>query len=117
MEDLNIKGLFRGRTSKSMGDAGWSQFLQMLEYKAAWAGTSVIKVEANGTSQKCSRCSFVVPKSLSERWHHCTNCTFTAPRDVKAALVILSRGRARTGPPRKGLPEPVMAEVAGSHLL
>ena len=117
IEDLNIKGLFQGRTSKSMGDAGWSRFLQMLEYKAAWAGTSVIKVEANGTSQECSRCGFVIPKSLSERWHHCTNCAFTAPRDVNAALVILSRGRARTGPPRKGLPEPVMVEVAGSHLL
>jgi len=117
IEDLNIKGLFRSRTSKSMGDAGWSQFLQMLEYKAAWAGTSVIKVKANGTSQECSRCGFVIPKSLSERLHTCSNCGFTAPRDVNAAWVILSRGKARTGPPRKGLPEPVMAEVAGSHLL
>jgi len=115
IEDLNIKGLCQGENSKSMGDAGWSQFLHMLEYKAAWAGSSVVRVEANGTSRECAKCGFDVPINLSERWHEYTNCGFTAPRDVNSALVILSRGRARTGSPRKGFLEPVMVEVAGFH--
>ncbi len=102
VEDLNVKGLCRSHVSKSMGDAGWAQFLAMLEYKAERAGTLVVKVDPNCTSQVCSYCGCVVSKALSERQHNCSRCGFTAPRDVNAAQVILARGRARTGPPRKG---------------
>jgi transposase len=55
----------------------------------------------------------VVAKVLSERQHNCSRCGFTAPRDVNAALNILSRGRGRTGPPRKGFLTPARAGVAG----
>jgi putative transposase len=34
VEDLNIDGLCRSHVSKSMGDAGWGQFLAMIAYKA-----------------------------------------------------------------------------------
>jgi putative transposase len=113
VEDLNVKGLCRSHVSKSMGDAGWTQFLNMLEYKAERAGTLVVRIDPNGTSQVCSRCGCVVPKGLSERQHDCPHCGFMAPRDVNAALNILSRGRARTGPPRKGFLVPAKAQVAG----
>lgn len=113
VEGLNVKGLCRSHVSKSMEDAGWAQFLSMLEYKAERAGTLVVRITPNGTSQICSYCGCVVPKTLSERQHNCPHCGFTAPRDVNAALNILSRGRARTGAPRKGFLVPVRAGVAG----
>ena len=115
VEDLNISGLCRSHVAKSMGDAGWAQFLNMLEYKAVSAGTLVAGVDPNGTTQRCSGCGRVVPKTLSERQHACPHCGFTASRDVNAALNILSLARARTGPPRKGSLSPVRAEVAGSR--
>ena len=113
VEDLNVQGLCRSHVSKSMGDAAWSRFLSMLDYKAERAGSLVCRTDPNGTSQICSRCGCEVPKTLSERHHTCPECNFTAPRDVNAALNILSRGRARTEPPRKGFLVPARVEVAG----
>ena len=123
VEDLNVRGLCRSHVSKSMADVAWSQFLHMLEYKAERAGTLVVRIKPNGTSQICSgpNCGRVVPKTLSDRQHACPHCGFTAPRDVNAALNILrlgfeqaaSRGKARTEPPRKGFLTPARGEVAG----
>ena len=117
VEDLNVKGLCRSHVSKSIGDAAWAQFLSMMEYKAAKAGTLFVRINPNGTTQNCSVCGRHVPKTLSERQHTCPHCGFTAPRDVNAALNILDRGRARTEPPRKGFLVPQRAEVAGCSLL
>lgn len=117
VEDLNINGLCRSHVSKSMGDAGWGQFLAMIAYKAEWASSQFAKVSPNGTSQLCSSCGLQVKKSLSVRLHICPHCGFTAPRDVVAAQVILDRGRARTASPRKVVPQLVRAEVVGSFPL
>jgi putative transposase len=101
VEDLNIKGLSRSHMSKSMADAGWSQFLFFLHYKAESAGGASIEVNARGTSQDCPECGCSVEKSLGVRIHRCESCGYVAPRDVAAAQVILQRGLARTEPGRK----------------
>lgn len=93
VENLNIKGLAGGRLSKSVNDAAWSMFIQMLEYKAENAGSLVIKVDPRHTSQTCPDCGNIRKKELSERWHSC-DCGSSMPRDVAAARVILSRGLA-----------------------
>jgi len=68
--------------AKSISDAGWGEFISMLEYKAGEAGTKLVKVNPSGTSQKCSRCGMTVPKELSERVHCCPYCGLTLDRDV-----------------------------------
>ena len=93
VEDLNIKGLAAGMLAKSVNDAAWSLFIQMLEYKAVEAGSLVIKVDPRHTSQTCPECDNIVKKELSVRWHNCP-CGCSMPRDVAAAKVILSRGLA-----------------------
>jgi len=103
VEDLNIKRLSRSHVAKSMADAGWSQFLFFLDYKAANAGGQRIKVDARDTSQYCPKCGCSVEKSLAIRVHRCQSCGYVAPRDVAAAQVILKRGLARTEPGRKEL--------------
>lgn len=92
-EDLNVNGLCRSQVSKSMADAAWAQFLMMLDYKAASAGSRVVGVDARGSSQECPACGGLVPKSLADRWHICPQCGYVAPRDVASAQVILNRGR------------------------
>ncbi|MCY7278812.1 MAG: transposase [Phormidesmis sp. CAN_BIN44] len=87
-EKLNIKRLARTRMAKSIHDAGWNQFLQILSIKAERAGLLAIAVNPNGTSQNCSGCGTKVPKTLSDRLHVCPECELTLDRDHNAAINI-----------------------------
>lgn len=80
--------------SKSIGDAGWAQFLAILSYKAGEAGRGFVKVPAQGTSSTCFRCGAYRKKNLSERVHSCP-CGLVLDRDVHASLNILRLGRSR----------------------
>ena len=92
VEKLNVKGLARTRLAKSIHDAGWSQFVNILTFKAENAGLRVIAVSPNGTSQECSNCGHVVKKPLSQRMHNCPVCLTSICRDWNAAINIRNRG-------------------------
>ncbi|MEI1373258.1 transposase [Nostoc sp. UHCC 0926] len=89
-ENLNIKGLAKSMLAKSVNDAGWGQFLQILNTKAASAGCLVVAVNPRGTSQECSDCGATVPKTLADRWHNC-QCGASYCRDHNAARNIKHR--------------------------
>lgn len=89
VEDLQIKNMVQNRNySKSISDASWGKFRQLLVYKAERAGGLVIPVNARGTTQRCSQCGTVVPKEIWDREHNCSHCGFIAPRDFNSALEI-----------------------------
>jgi putative transposase len=90
-EKLNIKGLVRSRFAKPLHDVGWGRFLAILSDKAAEAGREIVRVNPNGTSQRCP-CGAPVPKTLAVRWHHCPSCQLSVPRDQASALEILRLG-------------------------
>ncbi|MDJ0716366.1 MAG: transposase [Prochloraceae cyanobacterium] len=107
-EKLNIKGLAKTRLSKSVNDAGWGQFLTILASKAEKAGLLTVAVKPHGTTQECSCCGKTVKKrmrpssnslragtrtkqALSDRWHSCPHCGFSANRDLNAAINIKNR--------------------------
>ena len=92
VEKLNIKGLAKTRLAKSINDAGWGQFIDILSNKAANAGLKVIAVNPNGTSQECSSCGHKVKKPLSQRMHNCPICHVSLCRDLNAAVNIKKRG-------------------------
>lgn len=89
-ENLNIKGLAKTRLSKSILDAGWGEFIEIVTCKAANAGRITVAVNPNGTTQNCSGCGAKVPKDLSVRWHSCP-CGVELSRDHNAAIVIKNR--------------------------
>jgi putative transposase len=92
VENLNIRNMVRNRKlSKSISDAGWGRFRNMLAYKCERNGGMLIKVEPKFTSQDCSRCNNRVKKSLSIRTHICKNCGTVLDRDYNAALNILQK--------------------------
>ena len=97
VEDLNIKGMVRNHhLAKSISDAGWGQFLNYLTYKAAEAGCRVEKVFPYHTSIICSVCGNSVPKTLTQRIHHCLFCNAVLDRDLNAARNILLKATAGT---------------------
>ena len=85
VEDLNIKGLAGGMLAKSVHDAGWGGFLAKLDYKAESAGRRLVRVNPNGTSQRCP-CGARVPKKLWNRWHRCLACGLSVSRDHASAM-------------------------------
>ena len=91
-EKLNIKNMIKEskyKLNKSISDAGWGNFLNILNYKANEQGKGVHAVNPYMTSQMCSQCGEIVKKSLSTRTHRCQSCGFTANRDLNAAQNIL----------------------------
>ena len=62
-------------------------------YKAEEAGIPLIKVDPAYTSQMCSECGTIIPKTLDDRMHTCSVCGLSIPRDRNAAINILKRAR------------------------
>ncbi len=92
VEDLNIKGMLKNHhLAKSISDAAWNTFLQILIAKAGNAGRRVWKVAAAFSSQDCSRCGERIKKSLAVREHRCTGCGLVLHRDHNAAINIKAR--------------------------
>jgi putative transposase len=97
-EDLQVANMLKNHhLAKSIADAGWSQFLSILSFKAACAGRSVVAVPPAYTSQTCSGCGALVTKGLSVRWHSCPDCGTSLHRDHNAARNIERAGQARRG--------------------
>ena len=97
LEDLNIKALAKTHLAKSVLDAAWGQFSQILEAVAVKCGNWIVKVNPYGTSQKCSGCGENVPKALSVRIHECPHCGAVLDRDHNAAVNIKNLALSAVG--------------------
>jgi len=101
-ENLNISGMLKNHhLAKHIQDHAWGKLIQFTQSKAAKAGKIVELVDARYTSQKCSRCGIMVPKTLADRTHLCPNCGLEMDRDINASLNIRTlglRGRAYQDP-------------------
>lgn len=92
-EDLNLKAMSRGMLRKHTLDAGFGQFLSILEFVCHKRGVYFERVDPNLTSQICPKCQTLTGKKLlSERVHSCSECGYTTDRDVAAAQVVMQRG-------------------------
>ena len=96
VEDLCVKGLGRTKLAKSVHDAGWSQLVNMLEYKAARYGRTFAKVDRFlPSSRTCSQCGALDgPKPLHVRTWTCPVCHTLHDRDLNSARIVLAAGRA-----------------------
>jgi putative transposase len=87
------------RLAKSISDAGWSAFVSVLTFKAAYAGKQAVAVPPAFTSQMCAgpNCGRPVWKGLSVRRHACSACGTELHRDHNAAPNILALGKNPSG--------------------
>lgn len=102
LENLNVAGMIRGRCARSIADAGWSRFADMLRYKLAWSGGTLVEVPAAYSSQTCSACGCVDAESRrSQAVFRCTSCGYRDHADLNAAKILLARAN-RSGLPVEG---------------
>jgi putative transposase len=94
VEDLEINQMKESNKymSKSIHDASWRLFMDLLSYKAEEAGRAFVKVNPAYTTQDCSECGYRVKKKLSDRTHNCPSCGLSIDRDLNASKNILRIG-------------------------
>ena len=96
IEDLDVRGMMhKNRYAEHVASASWSRFFAMLEYKAGWYGSTVIRVPRYyASSQTCSHCGYVNPlvKDLTVRRWECPQCHTVHDRDRNASINILNKG-------------------------
>jgi putative transposase len=99
IEDLTVRNMIKNRRlARTISDAGWSTFRQMLEYKADWYGREVVAVDRWFPSTKtCSACGHLLDRlPLGVRAWTCPGCGTVHDRDVNASRNVLAAGRAVT---------------------
>ena len=114
LEDLNVKGMSarcepkqnesgqylkngqsaKSGLNKSILDVGWSEFRNMLEYKADWQGKTIRVIGRFEPSSKMCNCCGKINKELklSDREWVCVGCGVKHDRDVNAATNIKKFG-------------------------
>ena len=102
IEDISVKAMAKrkkgGKFSfgKSVADNGWNMFTNMLEYKLAWQGKKLIKIDKwYPSSQLCHVCGYQnhETKDLSVREWDCPKCGSHHNRDKNAAINIREEAR------------------------
>jgi putative transposase len=93
VEDLAVKhlatsgGRRKAGLNRSIADAGWAGFMQVLGWQATKAGKQVVRLPAEGSTQQCSVCrAKAKPRlELSDRVFSCQRCGLVLARDRNAA--------------------------------
>lgn len=82
--------------AKSISDAGWSDFVWQLEYKAKWYGRTLIGIDRwYPSSKRCGDCGYTHAKMpLNVREWACPECGIVHDRDINAARNVLAAGLA-----------------------
>lgn len=98
-ETLNVRNMVKNHSlSKAISDAGWGDFIRMIEYKAEWHGRTLIKLDPfYPSTQLCSTpgCDYRNQSlTLGDRHWTCPSCGTCHDRDVNAALNIEAAGLA-----------------------
>ncbi|HEY1389729.1 MAG TPA: RNA-guided endonuclease TnpB family protein [Ktedonobacterales bacterium] len=95
IESLSVKAMGRHPTlAKAIHDVGWGEFVRQLEYKAAWYGRTLVKIDKwYPSSRRCATCGHILDSlSLDTRQWTCPECGHIHDRDVNAAKNILAVG-------------------------
>jgi IS605 OrfB family transposase len=96
--DVSPSKLAKTNMAKSVLDAGWSGFKNMLSYKANYRGGAMVEVSERYSSQTCSACGSLPPSrpkgiaGLGIRRWTCDECGAIHDRDVNAARNIVRAG-------------------------
>jgi putative transposase len=97
VETLAVRHLVRNRRlASAVSDASWGELIRQLEYKAAWYGRTLVKIDKwYPSTKRCSDCGHVLESlPLSVRQWICPSCHVVHDRDVNAAKNVLAAGLA-----------------------
>lgn len=90
LEDLNVSGMMKNhKLAQSIQDVSWGKFGELINYKAEWYGSNIIKIGRFEPSSRMSDCGQVNKElTLKDRVWTCKHCGNTYDRDIQAAKNI-----------------------------
>jgi putative transposase len=94
VETLRTKNMLKNRRlARVISDAGFGDFVRMLEYKCKWYGRTLVKVDTFFPSSKlCCICHVKNAElKLQDRWQ-CPNCRTEHQRDENAVVNLFVEG-------------------------
>jgi putative transposase len=97
VESLSVKNMVKNHClAKAISDVGWAEFVRQLEYKAAWYGRTLVKIDKwYPSSKRCFDCGHILDSlTLDVRSWTCPQCGVVHDRDINAAKNILAAGLA-----------------------
>jgi putative transposase len=98
VEDIDFRVWAKGMLGKHTLDAGFGQFISILQWVCWKRGVYFGKVNKDYTSQVCPQCdAHTGKKELSDRLHACPECGYMTHRDVAAAQIVRNRGISGVG--------------------
>ena len=86
--------------NRTILEQGWGRILDQLDYKAEWAGRTVVEAEPAYSSQDCSACGTRREKPDGQEFWTCADCGTRHDRDVNAATNIHRAGILALGSQR-----------------
>ena len=91
IETLNVAGMIKaGLQPKALADAGMSEMLRQITYKAEWRGVRLVTADRHYPSSKtCSNCGNVNPALGRDRSWSCPECSASHDRNENAARNLL----------------------------
>ena len=121
VESLAVKNLVRNHTfAKAISDVGWGELVRQLEYKAAWYGRTLVKIDRwYPSSKRCHGCGHMLDSlPLDVRQWTCPECGVRHDRDINAAKNILAVGRTvyacgEAVRPGRAMPNPARPNETG----
>ena len=90
--------------NRSITEQTWGMIRLQLNYKAEWAGRTLMTVDPKFTSQRCSGCGVVSAEHRQRKRYDCAGCGMTEDADVNAARNILHKALAGRRTPDYRLP-------------
>jgi putative transposase len=91
LETLNVKGMVKNHClAQCISDAGWSSFVNKLQYKAECYGKTILRIGTFEPSSKiCNVCGYHNSNlTLKDREWICPYCQTKHDRDINAAINI-----------------------------
>jgi putative transposase len=117
LERLRVVNLTKNhKLARKILDASWYTFRVMCKYKS----NRIVEVEPAYSSIDCSRCGYLVPKSLAIRIHVCLSCGAVLDRDHNSAINHLQNGSKLLRLPverREVTPAEIKSSVAEAGIL
>ncbi len=100
IEDLRIGNMVKANRglARSILDQGWGLLSQFLKYKLSWAGGQLAEVYPAYSSQTCSACGCIDPRSRKGEVFCCTACGHCEHADTNASKIIKSRWKPSVQP-------------------